>query len=171
MAMLIFAFTEVMLFAGLTSAFTIVRSGALVWPPPGQPRLPFEQTAVNTTLLMASGVLLFIAQRAFRREPARAKWPLLLATLLGGLFVVFQGVEWLALLGAGLTLTSSVLGSFFYLIIGLHALHAAIALGVLATAWIRLQEGRLRPELFAAAQVFWYFVVGVWPMIYLRVYL
>jgi heme/copper-type cytochrome/quinol oxidase subunit 3 len=73
MAMLIFAFTEVMLFAGLTSAFTIVRSGALVWPPPGQPRLPFEQTAVNTTLLMASGVLLFIAQRAFRREPARAK--------------------------------------------------------------------------------------------------
>ena len=76
----------------------------------------------------------------------------------------------MALLRAGLTMTSSVLGSFFYLIIGLHALHAVIALGVLATALIRLQEGRLRPELFAAAQVFWYFVVGVWPLIYFRVY-
>jgi len=170
MAMLIFAFTEVMLFAGLTSAFTIVRASAIAWPPPGQPRLPIEQTALNSVALLASGVFLVLAHRAFRRDPARARWPLLLAVLLGGAFVAFQGVEWLALLRAGLTMTSSVLGSFFYLIIGLHALHAVIALGVLVYAWLQLQEDRLEPGVLAAAEVFWYFVVGVWPLIYLRVY-
>ena len=170
MGMLIFAFTEVMLFAGLSSAFTIIRTSALVWPPPGQPRLPLEQTAVNTAALLASGVFLVFAHRSFRRGSARARWLLLLAILLGGLFVVFQGVEWVALLRAGLTMTSSVLGSFFYLIVGLHALHAVLALAALVYAWLRLQEGRLRPDLFAGIQVFWYFVVGVWPLIYFRVY-
>jgi heme/copper-type cytochrome/quinol oxidase subunit 3 len=170
MGMLIFAFTEVMLFAGLSSAFTIIRSSALAWPPPGQPRLPFEQTAVNTAALLASGVFLVFAHRAFRRDSARARWLLLIAILLGGLFVVFQGVEWVALLRAGLTMTSSVLGSFFYLIVGLHALHAVLALAALVYAWLRLQEGRLRSDLFAGIQVFWYFVVGVWPLIYFRVY-
>jgi cytochrome c oxidase subunit 3 len=126
---------------------------------------------VNTAALLASGVLLFVAQRAFRREPARATRPLLLAILLGAFFVIFQGVEWVALVREGLTVTSSIQGSFFYLIVGLHALHAVAALGALAYAWIRLQQGRLAPGVFSASQIFWYFVVGVWPVLYLRVYL
>jgi heme/copper-type cytochrome/quinol oxidase subunit 3 len=170
LAMLIFAFAEVMLFSGLISAFTIIRSSALVWPPAGQPRLPYEETAANTTALLASGLFLALAHRTFRRDPARARWPLTLAIVLGGLFVVFQGTEWVALLRQGLTMTSSVMGSFFYLIVGLHALHAVLALVALVYAWIRLQEGRLRSDLFAGIQVFWYFVVGIWPFIYLRVY-
>jgi heme/copper-type cytochrome/quinol oxidase subunit 3 len=170
-AMMIFVFTEIMLFAGLISAFTIIRSSALAWPPPGQPRLPVEETAGNTAALLASGVLLVVAHRVIRREPARARWPLLFAMLLGGFFVIFQGVEWLALVREGLTVTSSVHGSFFYLIVGLHALHAVVALGVLAYAWARLERGWLPPSLFAAAEIFWYFVVGVWPVLYLRVYL
>lgn len=170
MGMLIFAFTELMLFAGLVSAFTIVRSSAVTWPPPGQPRLPFAETAVNTLALLASGVLLFIAHRAFRRDPALATWPLLLSMFLGACFVALQGVEWVALIGEGLTVTSSVQGSFFYLIIGLHALHAVAALGLLAYAWLRLQARCLSPELLATAEIFWYFVVAVWPLLYLRVY-
>jgi heme/copper-type cytochrome/quinol oxidase subunit 3 len=169
--MLIFVFTEAMLFAGLISAFTILRAGALVWPPPDQPRLPLEATALSTAALLASGVLLFLARRRFRREPARAKPLLLLSMILGGCFVVLQGVEWIALIGEGLTVTSSQLGSFFYLIVGLHALHAMVALGVLGYAAIRLDRGWLPSGVLAAAEVFWYFVVGVWPILYLRVYL
>jgi heme/copper-type cytochrome/quinol oxidase subunit 3 len=171
MAMLIFVFTEVMLFAGLISAFTIVRASAFAWPPPGQPRLPVEATAVNTAALLASGLLLFLARRIVHREPARAGWLLLLSMLLGGFFVAFQGAEWVALIGQGLTVTSSLQGSFFYLIVGLHALHAFAALGLLAYAWLRLRQGWLAPGVFSAAGIFWYFVVGVWPVLYLRVYL
>jgi cytochrome c oxidase subunit 3 len=170
MGMLFFVFTEAMLFAGLISAFTIIRSGSLVWPPPDQPRLPVEETALNTAALLASGVLLFVARRRFRRSRVAARTPLLLSMLLGAFFVVFQGGEWVALIGQGLTLSSSTLGSFFYLIVGLHALHAVAALAVLVVTWRRLQRGWLASSQLATAEVFWYFVVGLWPVLYAVVY-
>jgi len=171
MGMLIFVFTELMLFAGLLSAFSIVRAGAVVWPPPGQPRLPIQATAFNTGVLVASGVALFLAQRTFFRNRAAARRPLLLAMLLGAFFVLFQGFEWVRLVAQGLTLTSSTLGSFFYLIVGLHALHAVAALAVLVYTWRRLERGWLAQDQLGAAQVFWYFVVGLWPVLYGVVYL
>ena len=171
LGMLIFVGSEAMLFAGMISAFTIIRSSALVWPPPDQPRLPLAATAVNTAALLASGAALYLAQRAFARDWRSAERPLLVAMLLGAGFVLGQGIEWVRLIGEGLTLTSSSLGSFFYLIVGLHALHALAALGVLAFTWWRLRHGWRAASQLAAAQVFWYFVVGLWPILYAVVYL
>ena len=171
MGMLIFVIVETMLFAGLISAFTIIRSSAMVWPPPNQPRLPIEETALNTAALLVSGVFLSLARRSFGRDRVRTQRSLLLSMLLGAFFVIFQGVEWVALIREGLTLSSSNFGSFFYLIVGMHALHAVAALGLLAYAWIRLTRGWLASSQLAAAEVFWYFVVGLWPILYLVVYL
>jgi heme/copper-type cytochrome/quinol oxidase subunit 3 len=171
MAMLIFVAAELMFFAGMISAFTIIRSSALVWPPPDQPRLPLGETAINTAALLASGFFLYRAQRTFVRNRERALRPLLVSMLLGTFFVLFQGAEWVSLIRQGLTLTSSTLGSFFYLIIGIHALHAVVALGVLLYTWLLLRRGWLAQSQLAAAQVFWYFVVGLWPVLYGVVYL
>jgi heme/copper-type cytochrome/quinol oxidase subunit 3 len=137
----LFCVVEAMLFAGLISAHTIVKSNAIEWPPPGQPRLP-------------------VAVR-----------PMAAAIALGAFFVGFQGWEWLGLLREGLTLTSSQHGSFFYLIVGMHAAHAVAAIGALAWAWRRLVDLRLSSGAFGATAVFWYFVVAVWPVLYWRVYL
>ena len=84
--------------------------------------------------------------------------------------MLFQGAEWVALVRQGLTLSSSTMGSFFYLIVGMHALHAVAALGLLAHTWLRLRQGWLVQSQLAAAQVFWYFVVGLWPILFLVVY-
>ncbi len=170
LGMLIFVVTEAMLFGGLISAFTIVRAGAPVWPPPNQPRLPFEETALNTVALLLSGVLLYIGARRFQRDRESARLPLLGAMLLGAFFVLFQGYEWAGMLAQGLTLTSSTLGSFFYLIVGVHALHAIAALALLMNAWLRIQRGWMAHSRLAAAEVFWYFVVAVWPVLWLVVY-
>ncbi len=171
--MAIAVFVEVMLFAGFISAFIIVRNStpAGLWPPPDQPRLPVATTAFNTAMLLTSGVVLFLAHRAFARRGAVAAAPLMgVSILLGGLFVLLQGVEWVRLIGQGLTLTSSQLGSFFYVIVGAHALHAAAALIVLVTQWQALRAQRLSRSAFGAGQLFWYFVVLMWPVIYLQVY-
>jgi len=174
LGMALFLFAEAMLFAGLISAFAIVKNavdGGL-WPPPGQPRLPVAMTGVNTLALLASGVALYFAGKALRERGAPAAKPLLLATVgLGGFFVAVQGFEWVQLLGDGLTLWSSQMGSFFYLMVGAHALHALAALGGLGYALRRLGEGALTNELFAAVALFWYFVVGIWPVLYWQVYL
>lgn len=173
MGMLLFVFTEAMVFAGLISAHAIVKSRAAgqMWPPFGQPRLPVEETAVNTAALLASGLALVFAHVAFRKSSVRALIPLGVAALLGAFFVGFQGREWAALLAEGLTLTSSAYGGFFYLIVGFHALHALVALGCLGWAWFRLRAGRLAETQFETVAVFWYFVVLVWPVLYLKVYL
>jgi cytochrome c oxidase subunit 3 len=170
--MALFVFTEVMLFAGLVSAYTIARATALpgMWPPANQPRLPAGTTLFNSVVLLASGVALVLAQRAFKRGAAAAAGPMAVAMGLGAFFVVFQGVEWSRLLAQGLTLTSSLHGAFFYTIVGAHALHAVGALAGLAWAWNLLRRDRLNASAFGAVQLFWYFVVLMWPVIWLRVY-
>ena len=172
--MALFVFTEVMLFAGFVSAFVIVQShtppGA--WPPPNQPRLPVARTALNTMALLASGVALHVAGRKLRRFESRTASLWMGAALaLGAFFVVGQGMEWVALLRQGLTLTSSQLGSFFYLIVGLHGLHAVVAIAALGLAWRALLRGRLTDGWLGAVQLFWYFVVLIWPVLYWKVYL
>lgn len=171
--MALFVFVEVMMFAGMISAYLIVEHSVMpgLWPPPDQPRLPVARTLVNTVVLLASGVTMAVAARAFR-SGARATGRWLLATiLLGAFFVCAQGVEWVALLRQGLTITSSQLGAFFYLIVGAHAAHAIAAILTLAACWPLHRAGRLTPSRFGAAQLFWYFVVLVWPMLYWLVYL
>ena len=170
--MIIFVFAEIMLFAGFISAHTIVKSGALGgWPPPGQPRLPIEQTAINTAALVASGIVLFFAHRRFAKDPASARVPMAIAMALGGFFVAFQGLEWVALLREGLTVTSSTHGAFFYVIVGVHGAHAVAALLGVLYCFVRLVRRELVMPQLMTAEIFWYFVVAVWPILYWRVYL
>lgn len=171
LGMTLFILTEIMVFSGMISAFSIVRASALVWPPPDQPRLPIEETALNTAALFLSGLLLYVAQRRFAVERETARTPLVASIALGTFFVLFQGWEWASMLAQGLTLTSSTLGSFFYLIVGTHALHAIAALVLLVRVWRRHEAGWLQPSQLATAAVLWYFVVGAWPVVYWRVYL
>jgi cytochrome c oxidase subunit III len=172
LGMLIFVATEVMFFSGLISAFVIGKSNAVGgWPPPGQPRLPIEETALNTAALLASGVALYFANRAFKREDAKTQRTLLISIALGGFFVAFQGAEWVALIREGLTLTSGQLGGFFYLLVGTHAIHVAAGFIVLLYTYRKLSHDDLDSFTFWPAQIFWYFVVGVWPILYWQVYL
>jgi cytochrome c oxidase subunit 3 len=173
LAMIIFVVAEIMFFAALMSAHTIARATVMggAWPPVGQPRLPVERTAFNTGILLLSGILLFVSSRHARTSYEKARPYLAGAIALGIAFVLLQGVEWVALLHEGLTMTSSAHGAFFYLIVGAHALHAVVAIAVLTAIYFPMRRGTLTPSTFAATQVFWYFVVLLWPVIYLRVYL
>ena len=173
LGMAVFVVTEIMFFAGLISAYLIAKGAATSgWPPPGQPRLPVEETALNSCALIASGVLLFLAGRAFGKEQqTRTHWLYVASMVLGTAFVGLQGAEWVALIREGLTLTTSTHGSFFYLLVGLHALHAVAALMALVWAYARLRRGTLERSQLWTAQIFWYFVVLVWPVLYYQVYL
>ena len=165
--------TELMLFTGFISAFMIVKGRAVggVWPPAGQPLLPVEETAINTAALILSGILLIVTEVVFRKNTSLAKIPMALSIGLGGWFVAAQGAEWTALLEQGLTLTSSAHGAFFYTIVGFHGIHAVVALGFMLGAFVRLLMDNLTAGQLWATQAFWYFVVGIWPLIYWQVYL
>ena len=109
LGMVVFTVTEAMFFLALISAFAIIKSHWTEWPPPGQPRLPVHETLINTAFLLLSAPLLRAASVSFRKDPTKGRGALIGAMVFGGLFVALQGVEWVALIREGLTLTSSSL--------------------------------------------------------------
>lgn len=175
LAILFFMGAETMLFAALISGLFVLRTGMAVWPPPLEPRLPVAVTGVNTLVLLASSVTLALAGRALRRgDRSRAVRGLTATAALGALFLLVQGYEWVQLVGFGLTLASGVYGTTFFALIGTHAAHVLGALVwlLVTTALVargRFARGRLAPV--QACAMYWHFVVGVWPVLYVTVYL
>ena len=170
LGMAVFLATELMFFAALVSAFLVLRAGAVDWPPQGQPRLPIVATGVNTAFLLLSAIALEsgVRRRHDRHALARGLGG---AFALGSVFVALQGMEWAHLIGFGLTTCSSLYGATFYAIVGAHATHVLIALGVLGFALREVRRGQLAgwAEL-APYRMYWLFVVGIWPILYALVY-
>ena len=173
LGMLMFIAAELMFFAALISAFLIISAAAEAWPPPDQPRLPIVASALNSLVLFASGWMIFKAYRSFKADPTGevVRKQVKFTLWLGLAFVGIQGIEWIRLLSFGLTMTSSQYGAFFYLIIGTHAIHAVGALIGLWRLSFKLNAGQLTEDTFHAVQLFWLFVVGIWPILYVLVYL
>lgn len=164
---------EIMFFAGLVSSYFVLRSAAPQWPPPLQPRLPVFVTGLNTVVLLASSLAMWRAVRA-RSHPAALAHGLLLTGALGLLFVVVQGVEWVRLIGYGLTVVSGAYGVTFYTLIGVHGLHVIGALAWLAVIAAGVRGGRGLDEgasALRACAMYWHFVVALWPVLYVAVYL
>jgi heme/copper-type cytochrome/quinol oxidase subunit 3 len=169
---------EALLFLGLLAAFLLTRAtAAAAWPP--RPWFPPGETAINTAALLASGALVWRAARTWENPAARMAPLLFAAILLGGFFLVFQGVVWQHLLRGGLSLGSSHHGRFFCLIVALHAAHSLGALAALTVVWLRLRPFRddgvprrepLRGSAFSAARILWYFAVAAWPALYVVLY-
>lgn len=174
-AMLVFLAAETMFFAGFIAAFLVFRLGAPVWPPPFQPRLPLGMTGLNTLVLLASGMTMRKAVRAGRGADRRGfVTGLGVTAALGAAFLALQGSEWARLVAFGLTAASGVYGGLFYVLIGTHGAHVLGALGWLAGLGARASAARVVEPVVAHAAVFalyWYFVVALWPVLYILVYL
>ncbi len=175
LGLLIFLGTEVMFFAGLISAFLILRAGSAAWPPLEQPRLPVAVTGLNTLILLASAFTMQRALRAVRANEMKALTAWLTATLACGLvFLSVQGFEWVRLVQFGLTVNSSIYGGMFYALIGAHALHVLAAVIVMTFVGSRAMRGYYSPQNLRGLTLcltYWFFVVGIWPVLYVLVYL
>jgi cytochrome c oxidase subunit III len=175
LGLLLFIAVEIMFFAGILSAFVVFRFSPVAWPPPGQPRLPLALTTFNTFVLLFSGFTLQLAYRALKAGKYAAFLRGLEAAVWSGfLFLAVQGSEWVRLIRYGLNLSSGAYGGFFYLLVGMHALH--VAGGLAALFWIKNRASRgtyaggnsLEVEL---CRMYWFFVVGLWPVLFVSLYL
>jgi heme/copper-type cytochrome/quinol oxidase subunit 3 len=175
LGMLVFLAFESMFFAGLLGAFMVFRLSRPEWPPPGEPFLPIGWTWFNTVILLCSSYTMRRAGRAVRRDDriGLRRW-LALTALYGVTFLAIQGSEWARLVRRGLTLSSGIYGSTFYALIGCHGVHVLGAvlwlLVVLALAW----RGRFTAQRHVGVQtvaMYWHYVVGLWPVLFVAVYL
>lgn len=107
--------------------------------------------SLYTACLLASGLMLW------------RRW-LAPTIALGVVFLLGQGREYVALLQSGVTISQGLFGTTFFTITGMHAIHAALGLILLAFA----SAGRLAVPTVA---MFWYFVTAAWVVVFAVVYL
>ncbi len=175
LALLMVIGTEMMLFSALIGSFIIFRMQAPFWPPPAQPRLPIGVTWINTFVLLTSAGTMGLALRAVHQSRQRLlrRW-LAVTGVLGVVFLGVQGSEWVRLVAQGLTLSSGSYGATFYLLIGLHGLHVTAGVIWLCAVVARAIRGRYTARNAAPIElcaVYWFFVCGIWPVLFVLVYL
>ena len=91
-----------MMFGALFFMYAGLRSNAVMWPPPGIPRLPVALPAVNTVVLLASSGAIALGVRSLRKGQRRALSAWLAASaVLGATFLVLQFVVWRDVWAAG----------------------------------------------------------------------
>ena len=135
----------------------------------------FGLPAINTAILLTSGVTITIAHHALRAGQRGILKIFLAATfLLGFLFVGLQAEEYMhAYHELNLTLGSGVYGSTFFMLTGFHGLHVTIGAIMLLVIWLRVMKGHFSPEhhfAFEGVAWYWHFVDVVWLGLFIFVY-
>ncbi len=131
--------------------------------------------ALNTLLLLSSGVTVTIAHHALRANKRTLLTVFLAATfLLGFLFVFLQAREYHeAYTELGLQLGTGIYGSTFFMLTGFHGLHVTIGAIMLLVIWLRVLKGHFTPDrhfAFEGVAWYWHFVDVVWLGLYVFVY-
>jgi cytochrome c oxidase subunit 3 len=135
----------------------------------------FGLPALNTAILLTSGVTITIAHHALKAgNRGILKVFLALTFLLGFLFVGLQAEEYIhAYKELNLTLGSGVYGSTFFMLTGFHGLHVTIGAIMLLVIWLRVMKGHFTPEnhfAFEGVAWYWHFVDVVWLGLFIFVY-
>ena len=135
----------------------------------------FGLPALNTAILLTSGVTITIAHHALRAGNRAVLNIFLAATfLLGFLFVYLQATEYHeAYTELGLKLSTGIYGTTFFMLTGFHGLHVTIGAIMLTVIWLRTMNGHFtakRHFAFEAVAWYWHFVDVVWLILFVFVY-
>ena len=195
-----FLFSEVMFFAAFFGALFYARtisipdlaslaSKELIWPDfnaqwpsagpafkdPFTPMAAWGVPALNTLLLLTSGVTLTIAHFGMiEGNRAKLKLWLFLTIALGVVFLGFQVYEYVhAYSELNLKLSTGIYGTTFFMLTGFHGFHVTIGVIMLTTMFFRSLAGHFKPDhhfAFEAVAWYWHFVDVVWLILFVFVY-
>ncbi len=135
----------------------------------------FGLPAINTAILLTSGVTITIAHHALRAGNRKILNIFQALTfLLGFLFVYLQATEYMeAYHELNLKLSTGIYGSTFFMLTGFHGLHVSIGAIMLTVIWFRCIKGHFTPKqhfAFEAVAWYWHFVDVVWLGLFIFVY-
>ena len=200
-----FIFSEVMFFAAFFGALFYVRMYAVpwlggggnkgmtpdllwhgfeaMWPTNGpadvggsfEPMEAWGIPAVNTLILLSSGVTVTLAHWALKKSQRGALILWMAATVaLGVLFLFLQAHEYgHAYTDMNLTLHSGIYGTTFFMLTGFHGLHVTLGATMLLVILLRCIKGHFTPDhhfAFEAVAWYWHFVDVVWLGLFVFVY-
>jgi cytochrome c oxidase subunit 3 len=194
-----FIFSEVMFFAAFFGALFYARTFSvpwlgdleqkLLWPDfqaqwptagpaftdPFTPMGAWGLPAINTALLLTSGVTITWAHHALRENNrGQLILGLFLTIALGVTFLCVQGYEyWHAYHDLNLKLSTGIFGSTFFMLTGFHGFHVTVGAIMLTVILFRCMRGHFRPDHhfgFEGVAWYWHFVDVVWLLLFILVY-
>jgi len=129
----------------------------------------------NTVILLTSSVTVHFAHTAIKdQHRGRLLGWLGLTVILGIAFLILQGEEYIhAYNELGLTLSSGIYGSTFFLLTGFHGFHVTLGTFMLLVMLFRAFKNHFSPNDcfgFEAASWYWHFVDVVWLCLFFFVY-
>jgi len=130
----------------------------------------------NTVILLTSSVTVHFAHTAIKNQKRSSliAW-LAVTVLLGIIFLILQVEEYVhAYNELGLTLSSGIYGSTFFILTGFHGFHVTLGTLILLVQLLRAIRGHFRTGEdcfgFEAASWYWHFVDVVWVGLFIFVY-
>jgi heme/copper-type cytochrome/quinol oxidase subunit 3 len=174
LAMWLFLASDCLLFGALISTYVLYRGASLVGPYPSEV-FDIPYTSVSSFVLLASSLTMVLALAAIQRgEMGRMRVWLLATALLGMTFVGGQVYEFTTFYREGLTLSTNLFGTTFYVLTGFHGTHVGVGVLMLLSLVAMSFTGRITPRDTMAVELvglYWHFVDIVWIVIFTVVYL
>ncbi len=170
-----FLATEILLFGGLFTAYTVFR---LRYPDLFHAQyLNLNRTLglVNTLILITSSLTMALAIAAIRRGRQWMSRVCIALTILFALgFLGVKYVEWTEDFSRGLFPGTNMFFSLYFMMTGLHGLHVFAGICVLTTVLVMSCQGRFSEQYATPVEItglYWHFVDLVWiylfPLLYL----
>src|SRR5438477_7622695 len=141
---------------------------------PGSRELNLLKTSIFSVCLFASSFTIWRSEVAARmNKQTRMKLWLAFTILLGGIFVIGQGMEYWDLYRTGVTVGLDLFATTFFTLTGFHGLHVCVGLLalliVLGVAFGRSFKNGHLPAL-GPVGLYWHFVDVVWVFVFFIVY-
>jgi heme/copper-type cytochrome/quinol oxidase subunit 3 len=166
--------SECLLFGTMITTYLIYEGRSVSGPTP-QELLDIPITTVSTFVLLMSSLSMVLALASVTRGDNKgARIWLAVTTFCGLVFLGFQYYEFTHFIHEGLTISTNLFGSTFFVLTGTHGLHVAVGvlwLGTLLIQSFRGKLGRDKAITVEIAGLYWHFVDVVWIVIFTVVYL
>ena len=126
--MWLFLASECLLFGALITTYVLYRGASDVGPYPADV-FDIPYTSVSSFVLLASSLTMVLALAAAqKRDMARMRLWLLATAMLGLTFVGGQVYEFTTFYHEGLSLTTNLFGTTFYVLTGFHGVHVTVGI-------------------------------------------
>ncbi|HSL16192.1 MAG TPA: heme-copper oxidase subunit III [Actinomycetota bacterium] len=174
LAMWIFLASDCLLFGALISTYVLYRGASIKGPYPSDV-FDIPYTSVSSFVLLASSLTMVLALAAIQRgDQGQMRVWLLATALLGATFVGGQVYEFTTFADEGLTLTTNLFSTTFYVLTGFHGTHVAIGILMLLSLLVMSFTGKITQQNSLSVELvglYWHFVDIVWIVIFTIVYL
>ena len=162
---------DAMVLVTLLATWFTIKAGSPAWPPPRVNLSTYLPSVVTITAAMSAFSMQWAVSSIKRNDQRNGAVAVVLTVVLG---LAMFNAQWYSMVRARFGVNDHAYGTLYYLLIGYHAVHLAVAIGAVILVGSRAVAGHYGRENYDAlrgAAALWQFSVTAWFVIMTAVFL